>query len=51
MAHSFNELYKAVIHVIILVRFLDCNFHSGGCGIEVIVSFVCSLVSSFENKF
>ena len=28
MAHSFIELYKAVIHVISLVNFCDCGFHS-----------------------
>ena len=28
MAHSFIELDKAVIHVISLVSFCDCGFHS-----------------------
>ena len=28
MAHSFIELYKAVVHVIRLVVFCDCGFHS-----------------------
>ena len=28
MALSFIELHKAVIHVIILVSFLYCGFHS-----------------------
>ena len=28
MAHSFTELHKAVIHVIILVSPFDCDFHS-----------------------
>ena len=28
MAHSFNELHKAVIHV--RLAFCDCGFHSGG---------------------
>ena len=28
MAHSFIELDKAVIHVISLVNFCDCGFHS-----------------------
>ena len=28
MAHSFIELHKAVIHVIRLVSFCDCGFHS-----------------------
>ena len=28
MAHSFTELHKAVIHVIILVSFYACDFHS-----------------------
>ena len=28
MANSFIELDKAVVHVINLVSFLDCGFHS-----------------------
>ena len=28
MAHSFIELDKAVVHVIRLVSFCDCGFHS-----------------------
>ena len=28
VAHSFIELHKAVIHVIRLVSFCDCGFHS-----------------------
>ena len=28
LAHSFIELDKAVVHVINLVSFLDCGFHS-----------------------
>ena len=28
IAHSFIELDKAVIHVISLVNFCDCGFHS-----------------------
>ena len=28
MAHSFIELDKAVVHVISLVSFHDCGFHS-----------------------
>ena len=28
MAHSFIELDKAVVHVISLVSFCDCGFHS-----------------------
>ena len=28
MAHSFIELGKVVVHVISLVSFLDCGFHS-----------------------
>ena len=28
MAHSVIELDKAVVHVISLVSFLDCGFHS-----------------------
>ena len=28
MAHSFIELDKAVVHVISLISFLDCAFHS-----------------------
>ena len=28
MAHSFTELHKAVIHVVILVHFYDCDFYS-----------------------
>ena len=28
MAHSFIELDKAVVHVITLVSFSDCGFHS-----------------------
>ena len=28
IVHSFIELHKAVIHVIILVSFCDCGFHS-----------------------
>ena len=28
MANSFIELDKAVVHVISLVSFLDCGFHS-----------------------
>ena len=28
LAYSFTELQKAVIHVIILVSFCDCGFHS-----------------------
>ena len=47
MAHSFIELHKAAIHVIILV-FCDCGFHSGGHGIEVLVSSVCPLTD--EDK-
>ena len=43
MAHSFIELHKAVIHVIILV-FCDCGFHSGGHEIVVLVSSVCLLM-------
>ena len=28
MAHSFNELDKAVVHVISLIIFCECGFHS-----------------------
>ena len=28
MAHGFIELHEAVIHVIRLVNFCDCGFHS-----------------------
>ena len=28
LAYSFTELQKAVIHVIILLSFCDCGFHS-----------------------
>ena len=44
MAHSFIELHKAVIHVIILVSFCDCSFRSRGCGIVILASSVCPLV-------
>ena len=47
MAHSFIELHKAVIHVIILV-FCDCGFHSGSHGIVVFASSVCALID--EDK-
>ena len=44
MAHSFTELYKAVIHVIILVSFsVIVIFRSGGCGMVVLASSVCPL--------
>ena len=43
MAHSFIELHKAAIHVIILV-FCDCGFHSGGHGIVVLASSLCLLM-------
>ena len=41
MAHSFLELHKAVIHVMILISFCDCGFHSGGCRIIVLAFSVC----------
>ena len=28
MAHGFTELDKAVVHVISLISFCDCGFHS-----------------------
>ena len=44
MAHSFTELYKAVIHVISLVSFsVIVIFWSGGCGMVVLASSVCPL--------
>ena len=45
MAHSFIELHKAVIHVIILVSFLWLGFHFGGHGIVVLTSSVSVLKS------
>ena len=41
MAHSFIELHKAVIHVIILVSFLWLWFLFWRCGIIVLASSVC----------
>ena len=48
MAHSFTELHKALIHVIILISFLWLGFSSGCCGITVLVSSVCILMD--EDK-
>ena len=48
MVHSFIELHKAVIHVVILVSFLDCCFDSGDCGIVVLVFSICPLMD--EDK-
>ena len=48
LAHSFIELHKAVIHVVILVSFLDCGFDSGDCGIVVLVFSICPLMD--EDK-
>ena len=46
MAHSFNELHKAVIHV--RLAFCDCGFHSGGHRTEVLISSVYPLME--EDK-
>ena len=48
LAHSFIELHKAAIHVVILVSFLDCGFDSGDCGIVVLVCSICPLMD--EDK-
>ena len=48
MAHGFIELHRAVIHVVILVSFLDCGFDSGDCGIVVLVCSICPLMD--EDK-
>ena len=49
MAHSFTELHKPVIYVIILLTFCDCGFHSGGCEIIVITSSVCPLMDEYKR--
>ena len=51
VGHSFIQLHKALIHVIILVSFLWCDFHSGGCGIIVFDSSVCPLVNEDKRSF
>ena len=49
VAHSFIELHKAVIHVIIWLAFWDCGFRSGGCGIIGLASSVCLLNDDNER--
>ena len=47
LTHGFMELHKAMIHVVILVSFLDCGFDSGDGGIVVLV---CSIFPLMEEK-
>ena len=49
MAHSFIELHKVVIHVIIFLVLCDCCFHSGGHGIAVLASSVYSLMDEVNR--
>ena len=48
LAHSFIELHKAVVHVMVWLAFSACGFGPGGCGIIVLASSVCPLVD--EDK-
>ena len=48
MIHSSIELYKTVIHVIILISFCDGVFCSGGHWFEVLASSFCPLMD--EDK-
>ena len=47
LTHSFMELHKAVIRVVILVSFLDCGFDSGDGRIVVLV---CSIFPLMEKR-
>ena len=50
MADNFTELLKLVTHAIICLAFCECGFHSGSCGMIILVSSVCLLMDEDESN-
>jgi len=50
MADNFTELLKLVTHAIICLALCDCGFHSGSCGMVILVSSVYLLIDEDESN-